>query len=211
MTRQIAESTNNISVVFLKKKGFLYQKESLIIGNIIWTNQSGWKNDISVEIRTSGNKEETINTSYIKLNYIVNARSDEENIKMEYKIPIITTKCNYGGKRYWFRCILSKNGVYCGRRVGVLYGSGKYFGCRYCMDVAYAAQFSGGRFRSSSICEPDVEKAYYDIKTFYYNGKPTRRYKRYLRLRKKMDMSWKMMLMGFSREDPRFAKYLKKR
>ena len=111
---------------------------------------------------------------------------------MNYKISLTTTKCNYGGVRYWFICCLTKNGVYCGRRIGILYSVGKYFGCRYCADVAYRAQFEGGRFRLGSVTEPDVEKAYSEIKRFHYKGKPTRKYKRYQRLREKMDDIWIM-------------------
>ena len=211
MTKQVAESTNRITTVFLKEHGYLPQEESYKAGRIIWTSSSGWQNDINTIVQTSGKEPETIDTSYIRLSYVVNARSFDEKTDMNYKMPIVTTPCNYGGKRYWFICNLSKNSVYCGRRVGVLYPISKYFGCRYCAEVAYVAQFQGGRFRTSSVCEPDVERAYMDIKTFYYNGKPTRRYKRYLRLRDKMDMSWNKMFMKFYETDPEFAKQLKKR
>ncbi len=201
MAKLVAEELNRINIFFLRKKGYLPQEESHLFGKIIWTDNSGWKNNIRVVIKTSGNKPETIETSYIELDYTINARTAErETIDINYKIPLVTTPCNYGGKRYWFICSLSKNDVYCGRRVGVLYGFDKYFGCRYCASVAYHAQFESKRFRFGSVCEPDVEKAYMDIKTFYYNRKPTRKYKRYLRLKEKMDNSWAQMMLNIAND-----------
>jgi hypothetical protein len=46
------------------------------------------------------------------------------------------TACNFGGKRPWFIC----PGAGCGRRVALLYGSGKYFLCRHCYDLVYQSQ-----------------------------------------------------------------------
>ena len=126
----------------------------------------------------------------MELIYTVTVNSSGEKVDMRYKVPLVTTPCNYGGRRYWFVCPLSKNGVYCGKRVGIIYNVDKWFGCRYCADIAYQAQFEGGNFRVGSITEPDVEKVYNNVKLKYYNGKPTRRYRRYLRLREKMDDSW---------------------
>ncbi len=47
------------------------------------------------------------------------------------------TPCRYGGWRPWFRCGVEANGVYCGRRVAILYGAGRYFACRRCYRLAY--------------------------------------------------------------------------
>lgn len=196
MTKAIAEGLSAINIFFLKKDGFLPQQNQYRRSRLIWTGR-GWENSINISVQTSGDEEETINSSYIEFDYTINARtSGVEKEHINYKMPLVTTPCNYGGKRYWFICNLSRNGVYCGRRVGVLYNSNKYFACRYCSNVAYSAQFEGKRLRFGSVCEPDVEKAYMDIKTFYYNGKPTRKYKRYLRLKEKMDNSWAQMMLN---------------
>jgi len=47
------------------------------------------------------------------------------------------TPCRYGGWRPWFRCPVAVRGAACGRRVAILYGAGKYFGCRHCYRLAY--------------------------------------------------------------------------
>ena len=45
-----------------------------------------------------------------------------------------TTPCTLGGRRRWFRCPV------CGRRVAVIYGTGRLFACRRCKGLAYASQ-----------------------------------------------------------------------
>jgi len=196
MTKSIAESTNRLSVFFLKKHGYLSQDKSWSSGSIKWS-RGDWENNMSFNVQTSGDEYETKETSYVRLSYTITVRSTGEKTDMDYKIPLVTTNCNYGGKRYWFRCDLSKNGRYCGRRVGVIYSVDKWFGCRHCAGIAYQAQFEGGSFRVGSVTEPVVEKAYNEIKRDYYNGKPTKRHKRYLRLREKMDNSWNKAFVRF--------------
>jgi hypothetical protein len=53
---------------------------------------------------------------------------------VEQTIPFERPLCNYGGLQTWFLC------PRCFKRVAVLYGPGKYFLCRHCLDLAYATQ-----------------------------------------------------------------------
>lgn len=62
-------------------------------------------------------------------------QSNGENI--QYKIPVVTTKCNYGGERHWFICPLPS----CRRRSKKLYlHSQGIFICRKCLNIAYSTQ-----------------------------------------------------------------------
>ena len=188
MARNQAEQCNALSVFFLKKYGYFDKNLSYKSGTITWTYGLS-KSSVGITMgRDNWNTPDE--RTYINLRYTHTSNWDGEKSDMNFDIGLTSTPCNYGGKRYWFICPLSKNGRYCGRRVGVIYGIGKWFGCRHCGNIAYQAQFEGGNFRMGSVCEPDVEKAYNEVKTQYYKGKPTRRYKRYLRLRNKMDNSW---------------------
>jgi hypothetical protein len=54
------------------------------------------------------------------------------------------TACNFGGERPWFAC--PETG--CGRRVAMLYGSGKYSLCRHCYDLVYESQRENGMSRA---------------------------------------------------------------
>jgi len=190
MSRAIAEQSNAFKIFFLKKHGYLNKAYSYISGGISWSfgyseNKSGI--NYSVHRDNWGTDREE---AYVRLKYIHTNRWTGEKSDMDYKIPLTTTPCYFGGVRYWFVCPLSNNGRYCGRRVGVLYSIGKWFGCRHCGRIAYQAQFKSGRFGRSSVCEPDVERAHKEAKRKYYNGQITRKYRRYLRMRNKMDNAW---------------------
>src|SRR3989344_4124012 len=177
MTRLKAETSNGFSVFFLKEHGYLPQQASYKYGGITWS-RGDWKNYITFQVSIEDSKNEKNEVGYVELIYKNTVHSTGEVAHIRYKVLLVATACRYGGRRYWFLCSLSKNGIYCGRRVGVLYNAGKWFGCRYCANIAYGAQFEGGAIRAGSVSEPDVEKAYDEIKRKYYNNKPTRRYKR---------------------------------
>jgi hypothetical protein len=58
-------------------------------------------------------------------------------------IRIVRVPCRFGGVRPYFICPGAVNGIACGRRVAKLYGSGRYFLCRYCYRLAHASQSEG--------------------------------------------------------------------
>lgn len=178
---------------WLKKNGYLNPEYSYQSGGINWSY--GWsenKSGIGFSIILNGDKSD-----HIQLKYTHTDHWSEEKSQMDYGIPLTSTSCNYGGKRYWFICPLYKNGRYCGRRVGTLFSIGKWFGCRHCGDIAYQSQFEGGLHRAGSLNERVVEESYNEIKRWRYDGKPTKRYRRYLRLREKMDREWEKMAIRF--------------
>jgi hypothetical protein len=84
-------------------------------------------------------------------------------------VELAWTACNFGGQRPWFIC----PGVGCGRRVAILYGSGRYFLCRHCYDLVYESQRDNAMYRalhkaqsirerlrgSANMMEPFPEKA----------------------------------------------------
>ncbi len=59
---------------------------------------------------------------------------DKNGIK--YKIPVVNTPCNYGGKRHWFLCPHPK----CHKRVKNLYLYYGVFLCRKCFRLGYRTQ-----------------------------------------------------------------------
>ena len=65
--------------------------------------------------------------------------------RMEYSIRLVTTKCHFGGLRWWFICPLVVSGVACGGRVRKLYLPGRYFGCRKCLDLTYTSSQESDR------------------------------------------------------------------
>ena len=58
-----------------------------------------------------------------------------------------TTPCTLGGGRQWFCCPM------CARRVAVIYGKGRLFGCRQCKNLAYASQGEANDDRAARRAE----------------------------------------------------------
>ena len=202
MSKQVAEQSNAFSIFWLKKNGYLHKDNDYHYGGINWTyGYSENKSSISFTINKEnfGTPEER---AYINLNYTNTNRHTDEKESMNYKVELATTSCNYGNKRYWFICPLNKNGKYCGRRIGVLFNIGKWFGCRHCGEIAYAKQMEGGKYRWNGVSVPDIERAEKEVKRYYYKGKPTRKYKRLIRLNEKFNYGLFMMT---SKLDKNFA------
>lgn len=213
MSKAIAEQSNAISIFWLKKKHCLIPKQfggGRNSGTITWTHGLS-ENKSSISYTISTNMQDTTgDEDHIRLQYTQTNRWSGEKSDMDFKIPLTTTPCKYGGVRYWFICPLSKNGQYCGRRVGVIYSIGKWFGCRYCGEIAYSKQMEGGKYRWNGVSIPDLEKAEKEIKRYYYSGKPTRKYKRYMRLNDKFEMGWIMMAAHLDKRFARIADLKKK-
>ena len=53
-----------------------------------------------------------------------------------FKIDLITSKTNYQGERYWFKCPI------CGQRAGILYKHPQTgnLGCRKCLNLEYRSR-----------------------------------------------------------------------
>jgi len=184
MARQQAEGSNRLSVFWLKKHGYLSQNGGWRYGSIKWTYGSGSESSIGFSVFTKVPDE----ADHIQLQYTHTNNQTGEKENMDYRVLLASTPCRYGGIRYWFICPLTKNGRYCGRRVGVIYSIGKWFGCRYCGNIAYQSQFEGGRHKGF-ISIPDIERAEKEVKRYYYRGVPTRKYRKVERLNDKFNYS----------------------
>ncbi len=202
MSKSEANNLKKISVGFLKEHG--YFKSWKPAGVITWTrNNWGEENKSSVGIEVSIKEGE----KYLRIYYTQTDLETQEKKDFDYKIPLTTTPCRYGGVRYWFVCPCYKNGVYCGKRVAKLYKNGDYFACRHCYNLTYESRNQNGIYRSF-VSEPDVEEAWNAVKRTYYRGKPTRKYKRYLKLREQCDRGW---IETACRLDKRLARLINKK
>ena len=134
--KEEADSLKNLSVAFLNKHGYL--NSGWRSGTVTWSRNEEKTGNISIQSSIDEDEQ------YIKFIYTQtdNRRGDKSNL--EYNIPLTTTPCHLGGKRYWFTCPWYANGIYCGRRVGVLYLSDKYFACRHCNRLTYNSRNLGG-------------------------------------------------------------------
>lgn len=169
-----ADDLKKVSVFFLKKEGYFIPGQHA--GNITWSRNSEATGSISVRSLVSENEE------YIRFLYTQTNRDTGDAHDFGYKVQLATTPCNYGGTRYWFVCPLSTNGVCCGRRVGILYKNGDYFGCRHCHNLSYACRNLSGFFKTAgkTISIPDLERMEEKIKRKHYAGMMTKKYRRWI-------------------------------
>ena len=180
--RLVADPLKTISIYYLRKHGYL--DEGFHSGVLTWSCR-GEKTG-SISFRTYISDEE----KYIELDYVITRRDSDKKDNFEYKIPIETTDCYFGGKRYWFRCNLSKNGVYCGHRVAKLYQGADYFACRHCYNLTYESRNENPTYRGfpykQLTAESKIDKLYEKLKKRTYKGKPTKIMKRIMKLENKV-------------------------
>lgn len=167
-----ADGAKTIQTWFLNKHGYF---DSSRYGTITWTRSGLWgEHKSSVSIQT------ILPSKNLRIFYSQTDNNTGEKKDFDYKIPLVSTPCNYGGKRYWFICPWFKNKAYCGRRVNVLYKSGDYFACRHCYELTYHSRnenrrgkwFSFGRIFDA---EKKTEELRSQIKRATYAGKPTKK------------------------------------
>ena len=172
--KEEADCLKNVSVFFLNKHGYL--KPGWHSGDIIWSK--GGEKTGGITVKSFIFEPE----KYINFIYSQTDRSTGEKKDFDYKIPLVTTPCYFGGKRYWFICPWSNNGIYCGRRVGVLYLGSDYFACRHCYNLTYNCRNLSGIFKSAGqvVTESELEKLRQETRTKYYAGKMTKKYRKYL-------------------------------
>lgn len=200
MPKALAEQSNSLSISWLKKKNCLFTKQfgiGIKSGTIDWTLG---ENKSSIGWTIVMNKENE--QDYIRLFYTFTDYRTGEKGEMDFKVPLVATSCNYGGVRYWFLCPLAKNGQPCGRRIGVLYRIGKYFGCRHCGEIAYNSQRQSEKYKGF-VSIPDIERAEREVKRYYYKGKPTRKYKKVLKLNDKFEYGF---MKAYARIDKDFGR-----
>jgi len=75
--------------------------------------------------------------------YFQDVKVNEEpvaSIRLFCMVSLVSTPCQFGGRRWWFLCPQITNGKTCNKRVGILYLpdiKGKTFGCRHCHKLRY--------------------------------------------------------------------------
>jgi hypothetical protein len=174
-----ADSVKKIATSFLNEHDYFCGWRS---GIITWTSGwSGTKSSVGIEVKTMDDDK------YLRIYYTQTDNDTGEKKDFDYKIPLLYTPCRYGGKRYWFRCPWYKNGQYCGRRVNTLYKNGDYFACRHCYNLTYASRNASAMYKGFVSC-PDLEEQEAKVKRMYYRGKPTRQYRKFLKMEEQFEM-----------------------
>ncbi|MBA7480479.1 hypothetical protein ES707_15940 [subsurface metagenome] len=171
--KDTVDSHKSIPIKFLKQHGHLVGYSS---GGISWTRGGEKTGSVSYEVDIMHPGDE-----YIRFKYTTTIRATGEKIDQDYKVRLVSTKCNYGGQRWWFIC------NYCKRRVGVLYIGDSDFACRHCYNLTYESRNeSRGGFLGVMGNYFKAEKIREGMKRLFYNGNPTKKMIRYIALREKL-------------------------
>lgn len=118
--KRTTESQLRIDIRWFKKQGYLQPGTT---GTVSWSFRG--KKAGEVMLKTT--------TDHLVLDYRYQPYGgDWATVKQN--IAFDRTPCYYGGQRTWFLCPT------CHRRVALLYWVGKYFRCRHCHHLTYAAQ-----------------------------------------------------------------------
>ena len=138
-----------------------------------------WSNGFSDSRSSIGIACDVMDDPHIKLTYSQTDSFSGEKKSFDYKVRLVSTECNYGGKRWWFVCPLTVDGRSCSRRVGKLYKDGNYFGCRHCYDLTYSSKninYNSSWYGAMSFIDIDkkIEKLELKTKRKFYAGKPTK-------------------------------------
>ncbi len=163
-SKEEADSLKQVSVYFLKKHGYF---SSGISGTMTWSRNGEKTGSTGIQSNIDDSEQ------YIRFTYTQTDRDTGEKQDFDYKVPLITTPCHFGGFRYWFQCPWYANGVYCGRRVGVLYLGGKHFACRHCYNLTYESQKLSGIWKTfgNVTSAPELDEMEAKLKRKWYAGK----------------------------------------
>lgn len=135
-------------------------------GTITWSRNREKTGSIPIEVN--------IQDKYIRFYYTSTDNETQESKDRDYRVRLETNTCTFGGVRYWFNC------AFCNKRVGVLYLYGKNdFACRHCLNLSYQIRNKPSRYRDFQklFDYEKVEGEIWRLKTKYYNGVPTIKYR----------------------------------
>ena len=97
-------------------------------GTIIWKRAVGSESKVGYSLKWNDGFPSVI------LQY---QSPDDEEVRLSIRFQ--TSPTNFDGRRWWFTCPLTVDGVACGRRARKLFlpPGERYFGCRACHNLGY--------------------------------------------------------------------------
>ena len=171
--KKTVEESTELCIFRLNKWGLL---EGCCHTTLTWTQKfRGSESSAGLVVDVTGSEP------YARMNYTITRYRDGSKQDYDYRIGLVKTPCHLGGVRYWFLC------PQCGRRVGKLYRKplGEMYFCRICNDLTYQSR-NACCMTALGVAERQAKKLRGGLKRWTYNGRPTRKYRRVLRLEQKV-------------------------
>lgn len=167
--RDTVEGSQNFTIGFLKKHKYLDRGNKF--GNINWSINGSPTGSISIITYMD-------EISRVNLDYTITNNSTGKKRFANYDVRLVSTACNFGGKRWWFLC------WNCTSKTTTIYRSDHdKFLCRKCANLAYESQNKNRRslwHQVGKVLDSDKQEKlpqYYG-KYRFYRGKPTKGYKK---------------------------------
>ncbi len=175
--RGTTEGAKRIELAWLKKHRYL---GGFFGGTLSWSSNGESTGSINIRINTSSDNPN------IEFDYKTKGYSESEWKEIKYSLSMVSIPCRFGGKKWFFVCGLYKNNIYCGKKARNLYKVGDYFGCRKCANLSYQSCNESKKYTGmyKLLSQHWKSEEYYEknVKRCFYKGKPTRKYKRYLKI-----------------------------
>jgi len=174
----VEDYSKTISIKFLKKYWYLDTWVDHRTWRLYW--KRNWKENWNISIEIDKGE-----TSWFVRVFFTQTSPDWIMKKLDYKIPLVSTPCNYWGIRWWFLCPCKSN------RCSILYLQNNWiFASRKTLNLCYSAQKESKRYRYMDyLMWTPFNKMYLlkdKIKYPYRNWKPTRKMRRFLKLHNQM-------------------------
>jgi hypothetical protein len=119
------------------------QRNGIFSRGSTWNWTSSWSRN-GVEVASITYCVEFDGNGPAGLRFMYTLEDNKTGVRKQYNylIPVVSTACNYGGKRWWYTCPLILNGKYCQCRCRIVYmpPEAKYFGCRECHQLSYESR-----------------------------------------------------------------------
>ncbi|HUZ93837.1 MAG TPA: hypothetical protein VMU57_02890 [Edaphobacter sp.] len=125
-----------------------------------------WTNSFGEQVLALVYWVEVVPPDDLVLHLVERVWPDGSKTSFRQAIPLAKTRPNFGGRRWWFVCPLTVNGVACGRRVRKLHlpPGAQYFGCRNCHSLTYRKSQEHDRRVDNLLRNPDALAAALDSK-----------------------------------------------
>ena len=174
----VEDYSKTIDIKFLKKYWYLDKWVDYKKWWLYW--KRNWEDNWNIWVEL--NKSET--NWYVRVTFTQTSYDWEKN-ELDYKIPLVSTPCNYWWVRWWFLCPCKEN------RCSILYLQNNWiFASRKTLDLCYDEQKKSKRRRYMSYIMWDaftkIELIRRTMKYPVRNWKWTRKARRILKLQEKM-------------------------
>jgi hypothetical protein len=165
--RNTTEKTPSISIFWLKKNHYLHGVWNE--GSISWRRRGVMFGPVYFTIDIKDNLKESV----IHIGHFNNTK---------YTYRLLPFPCFLGGHRWFFECGATRNGDYCGNRVGILYLKDNKFICRECANLSYQSCNENKLYRNNPFQiitrSNKASKIKSTMRKEIYKGKPTRKSRR---------------------------------